>query len=562
MNTDASALSKQRRESDLQRMGSETFDVLIVGGGVTGTGAALDAVARGLSVALVEQRDYASGTSSRSSKLFHGGLRYLEQFNFALVREALAERNLMLRLVCPHLTKPVSFIYPLKHRVWERFYVGSGVLLYDMLARLADNPLPSPDHLFKSDLRELAPAIDLETTHGAVRYWDALVDDARHTMTLARTAASRGAALATSSRLVGLESSQGLVEARVVDLESDRTMTIRARSAVNATGVWTDEVQSLLGDDARDVKPSKGIHLVVPKDRIDSKTGMILRTKVSVLFVIPWDDHWIVGTTDTPWDLGLAHPAASRSDIDYLLEWVNTVLTTPLTHDDVVGVYAGLRPLLTGESEHTSKLSREHAVIDQGNGMVTVAGGKYTTYRVMAADAIDALAPYLGEIPASTTDRIPLIGADDYRAVEKSPPEALPSGQHQRLLGRYGSRINDLARAVEDDPGLAEPVVADAPYLKAEVLYAVTHEGALHLDDVLTRRTRLSIETRHRGIEAAPEVARIMGEVLGWDSADIERELHHYRARVEAEIDSQRQPDDRTADAARMGAPDVRTGPA
>lgn len=561
MTDDRSALNPAQRERDLDLMRTSDLDVVVIGAGVTGTGVALDAASRGLSVALVEQRDYASGTSSRSSKLFHGGLRYLEQLNFRLVKEALAERNLMLTQICPHLSRPVSFLYPLKHRFWERLYVGAGVALYDVLASMASNPLPRHSHVWKKDLSRLAPAIDTDSAHGALRYWDVLVDDARHTMTVARTAAAHGALLATSTRVVGMTSEGGPVDVDLVDLESGDAFFIRAKAVINASGVWTDEIQSLLGDDARDVKPSKGIHLVVPRERIRSETGMILRTDASVLFVIPWGEHWIVGTTDTPWDLGLAHPAASRSDIDYLLKWVNTVLVEPLTREDVVGVYAGLRPLLTGESEETSKLSREHAVIDDGQGLITVAGGKYTTYRVMAADAVDALGPYLGDLEPSRTERVPLIGANGYEDVrDTAPPTGMSGQQYERLLGRYGSKVSDLLAMMEADPSLSERVVPDAPYLRAEIRYAVTHEGALHLDDVLTRRTRLSIETRHRGLEAAEETARIAGGHLGWDRADIERELRHYRARVEAEIDSQRQPDDHTADAARMGAPDVRTG--
>lgn len=561
MTDDRSALNPAQREHALDLMRTSDLDVVVVGGGVTGTGVALDAASRGLSVALVEQRDYASGTSSRSSKMFHGGLRYLEQLNFRLVKEALAERNLMLTRICPHLSRPVSFLYPLKHRFWERLYVGAGVALYDALASMASNPLPRHSHVWKKDLSRLAPAIDTESTHGALRYWDVLVDDARHTMTVARTAAAHGALLASSTRVVGMTSHGGPVDVDLVDLESGDAFSMRAKAVINASGVWTDEIQSLLGDDARDVKPSKGIHLVVPRERIRSETGMILRTDASVLFVIPWGEHWIVGTTDTPWDLGLAHPAASRSDIDYLLKWVNTVLVEPLTREDVVGVYAGLRPLLTGESEETSKLSREHAVIDDGQGLITVAGGKYTTYRVMAADAVDALGPYLGDLEPSHTERVPLIGADGYEdALDTAPPTGMSDQQYERLLGRYGAKVGDLLAMMKADPSLSELVVPDAPYLRAEIRYAVTHEGALHLDDVLTRRTRLSIETRHRGLEAAEETARIAGGHLGWDRADIERELRHYRARVEAEIDSQRQPDDHTADAARMGAPDVRTG--
>ncbi|HEX6220027.1 MAG TPA: glycerol-3-phosphate dehydrogenase/oxidase [Acidimicrobiia bacterium] len=527
-------------------MAREGVEVLVVGGGVTGAGAALDAAARGLRVGLVEQRDYASGTSSRSSKMFHGGLRYLERFDFGLVREALRERNLMLDVLCPHLVTPVSFIYPLEHHFWERLYVGAGVLLYEVLARMASNPLPWHQHLGRRRLHRLAPALD---AIGGIRYWDSVVDDARHTMTVARTAAAQGALLANSARVVGIDSDRaGRIESvRVVDLERGREMSIQTSVVVNATGVWTDDVEELAGEHGLNVRASKGVHLLVPRDRIDSETGIILRTEVSVLFVIPWDRHWIVGTTDTPWSLNRAHPAASRTDIEYLLTWVNTSLRSPISATDVVGVYAGLRPLLTGESEETSKLSREHAVIDRGNGMISVAGGKYTTYRVMAADAIDAATRYIRDgIPPSSTSAIPLVGA---------APRS-----DDRLNGRYGTLVEELRELAAIDAELSRPVVADAPYLMAELRYAVTHEGALHLDDVLTRRTRLSVETRHRGMDAVRPTARIMADVLGWDQATFDREIDHYEARVRAELDSQSQPDDRTADAARMGAPDVRTG--
>lgn len=526
-------------------MSSESFDVVVIGGGVTGTGAALDAASRGLRVALVEQRDYASGTSSRSSKMFHGGLRYLEQFEFGLVREALAERNLMLNTLCPHLVRPTSFIYPLKHRFWERPYVGAGVLLYEILARLGNNPLPWHSHLGRDGLQRLSPAL---SAFGGVRYWDVVVDDARHTLTLARTAASLGASLANSTRVVGLDDGDSRIQAvRVRDLESGRDISIATRSVINATGVWTDDVEELAGDERLEVRSSKGIHLLVPRDRIDSDTGILLRTEASVLFVIPWERHWIVGTTDTPWSLGKAHPAASRSDIQYLLRWVNSALTQPLVAEDIVGIYAGLRPLLSGESEETSKLSREHAVVDRGGGMVSVAGGKYTTYRVMASDAVDAIAPYLETgLSPSTTAAIPLVGA--------APP------LDERIHMRYGFLKNDIGESIAASPHYGARVVDDAPYLIAEIAYATTHEGALHLDDVLTRRTRMSIETVHRGVGAAPTVAAVMGEILGWNQTTMTREIDHYEARVRAELDSQKQPDDHTADAARMGAPDVRTG--
>lgn len=538
---DRSALNALQRQAHLERMGHELFDVVVIGGGVTGAGAALDAATRGLSVALVEQRDYASGTSSRSSKMFHGGLRYLEQFNFSLVREALRERNLMMNKLCPHLVAPASFVYPIQKGVLERLYVGAGVFVYEVLARLASSPLPWHSHLGRRGISRFAPALD---ARGGVRYWDSIVDDARHTMTVARTAAARGALLATSTRVTGFDDAAGRLEAvSVVDLESGKRFAIQARSVVNATGVWTDDIEAHAGETGIDVTASKGVHLIVPRDRIASNTGIILRTQVSVLFVIPWRDHWIVGTTDTPWSLRRAHPAASRTDIEYLLHWVNTALREPIGADDIVGVYAGLRPLLAGESEETSKLTREHAVRDGGNGLVTVAGGKYTTYRVMAADAIDATAPYLGRpIPDSSTREVELVGATDY--------------SEDRFVSRYGSLADQVSSMGDGDV----PVVSDAPYLTSEVVYGVTHEGALHLDDILTRRTRMSIETRHRGSDAAVATATIMGDLLGWDQGTRDREIGHYLARVDAEIDSQNQPDDHTADAARMGAPDVRTG--
>lgn len=556
-----------QRSRDLLRMKTEPFDVVVIGAGVTGAGTALDAATRGLSVALVEQRDYASGTSSRSSKLFHGGLRYLEQFNFKLVMEALHERNLMLNLLCPHLASPITFLYPLQKRLWERAYIGAGVLIYDLLAALGGNPLPHHRHLTRRQALRVAPALRRDTLVGAIIYSDARVDDARHTMMIARTAAQYGAAMASSVRAVGFErEGDRVVGVQVRDLESGREFTIRARQVVNTTGVWTDEVQQKAGRGRIHVRASKGIHLVVPRDRIHSDTGIILRTEKSVLFVIPWGRHWIVGTTDTEWNLDLAHPAASRADIDYLLEHVNTVLKDPLRHEDIEGVFAGLRPLLEGESDATSRLSREHAVSQAVPGLISVAGGKYTTYRVMAEDAIDAVAANLDEkVPPAVTASTPLVGADGYQALwNRRDRIAEESGLHiarvEHLLGRYGSLIREILDLIRERPELGKPLVGADDYLAAEITYGASHEGALHLDDALTRRTRISIETWDRGISAAEPTARLMGEVLGWTEEMIAREIEHYLARVAAERESQEQMDDQTADAARLGAPDVRTG--
>jgi len=546
-------------------MASETFDLLVIGGGVTGCGAALDAATRGLSVALVEQRDFGSGTSSRSSKLFHGGLRYLEQFEFGLVREALREQTLMLDTLCPHLTRPVSFAIPLSKGPWQRIYLGAGTLLYDLIG--GRRALPRHRHLSARTFRDRFPALALPGLSGAIEYFDAQMDDARHTLTLARTAKQSGACLASSVRQLDfLESGSRISGARVKCLESGRAIDIRARQVVSATGVWTDRIQSQVGGGDVRVRAAKGIHVVVPRDRINADGGLVLRTAKSVLFVIPWKDHWIIGTTDTDWNLDLAHPAASRSDVDYLLRVINEALAHPLTHDDIQGVYAGLRPLLYGEDDSTSQLSREHAVSEPAAGLITIAGGKYTTYRVMARDVVDAAARHLGrKVPASRTHRVPLLGADGWDAAwnqreARSRQRGISLERMERLLRRYGSGVDEIFEAIDREPALGQPLDGAPAYLRAEVHHAVTHEGALHLDDVLTRRTRISIEVFDRGLGAARPVAEIMGPILGWSPEALEREVEHYQARVQAERESQRQPDDRTADAARMGAPDVRTG--
>ena len=557
-------LSPAGREAALSALADHEVDVLVVGGGVVGAGCALDAVTRGLSVGLLEARDFASGTSSRSSKLIHGGLRYLEMLDFALVREALRERGLILQHLAPHLARPVPFLYPLRHRVWERLYAGTGVQLYDLMAT-THGGLPRHRNLSRRGALRICPALKKDALVGALQYYDAQIDDARHTMFLARTAAAYGAHVASRAEVVGfLREGERVTGVRVHDLEHDRTFEVRAQLVVNATGVWTDDTQGLVGERGQfHVRASKGIHLVVPRDRIQSSSGLILRTPTSVLFVIPWGRHWIVGTTDTDWSLDKSHPAASSTDIDYLLGQVNQVLARPLERSDVQGVYAGLRPLLSGESESTSKLSREHTVASPVPGLVVVAGGKYTTYRVMAKDAIDAAVHGLGRsVPRSCTDRVPLLGAEGYQALWNrrrvlAEESKLHVARVEHLLGRYGSLVHEVLALIRENPDLGRPLEGAEDHLRAEITYAAGHEGARHLEDVLTRRTRISIETFDRGVGAAPMVADLMGDVLGWTKDQREREVEHYRLRVEAERASQEQPDDETADAARLGAPEV-----
>lgn len=557
-------LGPDQRRTAWDRLGKDHFDVIVVGGGVVGAGIALDAATRGLRVALVEARDLASGTSSRSSKMFHGGLRYLEQLEFGLVREALKERELSMARLAPHLVKPLRFLYPLTRRGWERPYVAAGLFLYDTMG--GAKSVPGQSHLSRHGALRLAPGLRRNSLIGGISYYDTVVDDARHTMTVARTAAHYGAVIRTSTQVVGfLREADRVVGVRVRDSEDGRSAEVRGHVVINAAGVWTDEVQALSQQRGRfHVRASKGVHIVVPRDRIVSDAAIILRTATSVLFVIPWGAHWIVGTTDTDWNLDLAHPAATKADIDYLLKRVNEVLVTPLTHDDIDGVYAGLRPLLAGESDDTSKLSREHAVARIAPGLVAIAGGKYTTYRVMAYDAVDEAAQ---DIPArvspSITEKVPLLGADGYFAlVNQTVQLADEYGLHpyrvKHLLDRYGSLIDEVMAFAADRPELRQPIEAAPSYLKVEAVYAAAAEGALHLDDVLARRTRISIEYPHRGADCAEEVAGLMAGVLGWDEAETSREVRTYLARVDAEVRSQTQPDDASADALRVAAPEPR----
>jgi glycerol-3-phosphate dehydrogenase len=558
-------LGAQYRLTALQQLADEEYDVLVIGGGVVGAGTALDAATRGLSVALVEARDWAAGTSSRSSKLIHGGLRYLEQRDFGLVKEALGERSTLLTKIAPHLVRPVPFLLPLRHRVWERAYIGAGVLLYDTLGT-GTRALPWHRHLSKSAALRRAPGLRPDYFVGAIQYYDAQVDDARYVMMLARTAAQHGATVATRTRVTGLlRQGERVTGAVVRDLEGTGEITVRAKRVIAATGVWTDDVHELAKVRGNvNVRAAKGVHLVVPRDRINLDTGLIARTEKSVLFVIPWGRHWLVGTTDTDWHLDRSHPAASKADIDYLLEHVNAVLTKPLTRDDIEGVYAGLRPLLSaGDGQQTSQLSREHVVASPAPGLTVVTGGKYTTYRVMAKDAVDAAVADLEQaVPASVTDRVQILGAEGFAALWNERRRlARRSGLHpsriEHLLHRYGSCVDELFELIDADPTLAQPITGADDYLRVEAVYAASHEGALHLEDVLTRRTRISIEEWDRGVKAAAEVAGLIAPVLGWDEAALATEVERYLGRVAAERDSQERADDSTADEARRAAPDL-----
>jgi glycerol-3-phosphate dehydrogenase len=571
----AGVLSPEHRAWSVRRMVTEEFDVVVVGGGVTGTGAALDAATRGLRVALIEAADYAAGASSKSSKLIHGGLRYLEMLDFGLVREALRERRLLLTRLAPHLVQPVTFLWPLTHRVWERPYVGAGLVLYDTMG--GRRAVPRRRHLSKKRALRLAPALRPEAFVGAVQFADAQEDDARMVAVLARTAAAHGAALATRIEATGLVRENGRVRGvRARDLLTGTDLVIRARHVAMATGAWGQSVVQAAeaGPPARGhggtggagrsggqlrVQPSKGVHITVPRDRIQMTTGLLTRTEKSVLFVIPWGRHWLIGDTDTAWPFDPGYPAASRADIDYLLAKVNTLLADPLTADDIEGVFAGLRPLVAADGGDTTRLSREHTVDSSVPGLSSIAGGKFTTYRVMARDLIDAVARDLGPgVPPSRTHEVPLAGADGFAArwaarERIATASGLAVADVERLLRRYGSCIDDLLDRIAGQPELAEQLAGSGGYLGAEVSYACSHEGAWSLADVLARRTRTAIEVRDRGLAAASAAAALMAAELGWDDARTAAEIALYQDQVAADLAAEAAPDDASAYAARRG---------
>jgi glycerol-3-phosphate dehydrogenase len=542
---------------------------VVVGGGVTGCGAALDAATRGLSVALIEARDYAAGASSKSSKLIHGGLRYLEMLEFGLVREALRERRLLLTELAPHLVKPVPFLWPLTHRVWERPYLAAGLVLYDTMG--GRRAVPRTRHFTRAGALRIAPALNPAAFVGAVQFYDAQEDDARMVAVLARTAAAHGAALATNVRMDGLIVADGRVTGvRARDLlAAGGAWPLRARHVVLATGAWTGGGAS---PGPLRVRPSKGVHILVPRDRIAMDTGLLTRTEKSVLFVIPWGPHWLIGDTDTEWPYDPAHPTASRTDLEYLLAKVNAVLRDPLVPGDIEGVFAGLRPLVAAEGADTTRLSRSHTVSTPQPGLSVIAGGKFTTYRVMARDVIDAAAADLGARgpvtgPAgaaagpSLTHQTPLLGAAGYAerlaaADRLAARSGLPAAQVERLLNRYGSCADDLLDLIASRPDLGQELPGGTGYLAAEIAYACSHEGAVRLDDALARRTRIAIETRDRGLAAAPAAAALMAGELGWDPARTQRELEEYQRSVAADLAAQAEPDEKLAYQARVATAD------
>ncbi len=539
-----SQLGPDQREAAISQLGTEQFDILVIGGGVNGVGAALDAASRGLKVALIEAQDIASGTSSRSSKLIHGGLRYLEQYDFKLVREALHERELMVSTLCPHLVKPVGFLFPLTEKFKERTYVGAGLALYDAL-RGFQRALPWHKHLSQKQINEIAPSLRHDIVTGAIKYFDAQVDDARHTMAVARTAARHGAIIATQVSAESLiREGKRVVGVNALDLASGKKIAIKAGATIMCAGVWSDQLHERFQlTPGYQVTMSKGAHIVVPGTAIKSDAGIILKTPISVLFIIPWGDKWIVGTTDTPYEGDRAEPFATREDVQYILDQANRVLEPKLQADEIIGVYAGLRPLVANnKSATTTKLSREHTVDRPAAGFVSIAGGKYTTYRVMGKDVVDRAVIELRKLTQeSVTEKLPLVGADGYFALEQQKERiAQESGLEvetvTHLLNRHGSLISEILEIIEEQPKLAAKLDANLPYIKAEIVYATSHEGARSVDDVISRRTRLSFEAVNHGLHLADEVAALIAPVLGWSAKERKESIAQYAELVEREI--------------------------
>ncbi|WP_346924313.1 glycerol-3-phosphate dehydrogenase/oxidase [Rothia sp. (in: high G+C Gram-positive bacteria)] len=550
--TAKSHLTAASRTAALEAMTDDVgVDILVIGGGVTGAGIALDAATRGLRTAIVDAGDWAMGTSAWSSKLVHGGLRYLYNLDFKLVSEALKERGLLLERTAPHLVKAQPFLWPLKLPLIERAYSAVGIGMYDTLAFAGAGgrkTVPTQQHFTKSGTKKVFPGIKDSAFSGAIQFYDARVDDARLVIDLVRTAAGYGALAATRTKVTGVEkdASGRVIGAKILDLETGTEKTVKAKHIINATGVWTEETEALANQDAGlKVLASKGVHITVPRDRIKATSGIFTKTEKSVLFIIPWQRYWIIGTTDTPYtQQDRLNPVATRADIDYVLMQANKLIADELTHDDVISTFAGLRPLLQpvlkdGSDKSSTKVSREHTVTQIAPGMSAIAGGKLTTYRVMAEDAVDfALGERAKTLP-SVTERIKLVGAEGYEVLA-SRAEALAAengwdtARTEHLLERYGAELTDIIAQIEKDPSLGVPLAAAPQFLRADVLQAVRAEGALHLEDVLIRRVRLDLEAKDRGLAAAEEIISIMAPELGWDEATQQRELATYRKRVEA----------------------------
>jgi glycerol-3-phosphate dehydrogenase len=522
------------RRRDLATLSDGQLDVLVVGGGIVGSGALLDAATRGLKAGLVERDDIAVGTSSRSSRLIHGGLRYLEQFRFGLVREALAERSRILNLA-PHLVTLQPLLFPLfGWPVATRFFYESGMTLYDILGARRDGGWHR--HLSVDEVLAQVPAMRRERLRGGLLFHDGVEDDARYTLAVARTAQAEGATVVTRARAESLLLEGGrVVGARVCDALTNEMIDVRARVVIDATGVWGADPESPLSGGTTRLLPSRGAHLVVPRERIPSDVGLTIRVPGKVVFLVPWPRFWLIGTTDAPYGGPIDRPTAGHDEVDELLAAVNGVLDVDLGRDDVVATYAGLRPLIAPSNGSTLTASREHRVVVESNGLVRVSGGKYTTYRVMASETVDDALGVLGERPRDRPSRTAthrLVGAADRSELDRLARDlavsaGLAPSVAARLVARHGLAATEVAEFARSAGLLG--ILPGSEHLEAEVAWAARHELALSLDDVLARRTRLAQELPDRGAAIAPRVAEIMASELGWDA---DRQAHEIEAYI------------------------------
>ncbi|MGH9119196.1 MAG: FAD-dependent oxidoreductase [Acidimicrobiales bacterium] len=536
------------------RLAAERFDVLVIGGGVTGAGIALDAASRGLRTALVERDDFASGTSSKSSKLIHGGLRYLQTGEVRLVYQALAERT-RLQHNAPHLVKPLPFLIPLftTDGVLNRRLargLGSALWMYDATGGVRIGKMHR--RLSTGEALAYMPTLPADRMAGAYLYYDAQADDARLTLALARTAAiDFGAAVANRLRVIGLDhDGEGRVgAAKVVDGLTGDELDVRATSVVNAAGVWSDQVLALDASAAGAplCRPAKGIHVTLPWDKIRNTIAAIVPVHGDrrSVFAIPWGSATYVGTTDTDYDGPLDDPVCTPDDVAYLLDAVNRSVTTEITEADVLGTWAGLRPLVRdATSARTADLSRRHRVDRATSGLISVTGGKLTTYRTMAEDAVDEVARLLDEraagrrvrLRACRTRRLRLRGADGHRELVVAAGDGERGDLVRHLADRYGGEARTLLAIVDHQPALGRHLVPGLPYRQAEAVYAVRYEMATTLDDVLSRRTRARILAGDASTAAAGAVAALIGPELGWDEAERSRQVEAYRASVAREL--------------------------
>jgi glycerol-3-phosphate dehydrogenase len=515
----------------LEASRTEPFDFLIVGGGATGLGAAVEASARGHRVALVEGNDFAKGTSSRSTKLVHGGVRYLAQGNIGLVRDALRERG-RLRRNAAHLVRDLEFVIP-AYDWWAGPYYGVGLKLYDVLAGKLN--LGTSKLISKQNVVERIPTVETNGLQGGVVYFDGQFDDARLAVTLALTASDKGAALVNYAPVVGLLHSGDQVSgARVRDLETGRELEIHAKAVINATGVFADAVRRMDDPDAKDVlSPSQGVHLVLPHAFLPGTNAlMVPRTDDGrVLFVVPWHGRAIVGTTDTGVPTADLEPKPLEAELEFLVEHAGRYLSKDPTREDVLAVYAGLRPLVKhGDDGNTAALSRDHTILLSRTGLVTIVGGKWTTYRKMGEEVIDKAAKVAGlAVVASPTPEMLLHGAPESA---RAPEVELGSAEEAlSLYGADAAMVRDLARA---QPELATRLHPDLPYISAEIVHAVRQEMARTVEDALSRRTRALLLNARAALEVAPVVAKLMASELGRDGGWVTKQLEGFTERANA----------------------------